>query len=753
MVQKRNGSFMGLDFEHWVGPLALCYDAAFAALFCGLVLALQASGAPFWYVYCGFAFWVLLNLSSALFYTLEALVVSDLLHAHKSLSGAAALVLWFFLYALTGLRPFGSTVQLLASALEASLYSALLGAYVAAGLYFIFEVMLDDQAAPVLTGLVTYPAVLQQAACDLQLALAELVETFFAVTNNGGVISGTLFAEGLYFTLMNYRQQLRQFYALFFDDLGIACSGNPVSVAFADDPIARTAALGFSLMTLLVPFSLFRDAKYLFASSLLWALNFVALGACGLSLFFLNDTGKLLTGLVLPGASYARVVTPHGWDVLCCLGVMAGCSFLLALPGRAGALLDYRKAAADARRLQGQRGLCADCAELCAPGETLVLTLLRFVLSEALLFTVAAFFFFLYTASLGSPVVGTPSIVALSNATQYPAFMALNQFEVIVYNSCTPSNFGQSCVEDMVKGVLNFVTQDTLNLLAAAVVAVFPNPEVAPDVYLRAFLASIIGDIQDVLVTLEDDAVDAVFLSMDALAQVDEAALTGVTALLARVLGQVLSPLQQFSFGVFAYVERVDDLPGYLSSFVPASVLGVSTQNLPVALFLAVLLFTFAGVLSPSLAASFQMAFVLFLVECCLGAFLLFVELEAFLATLNFRLVVQWDMQVVYYELAALVLVIVAMFMLLSLRKDTALLVDERFDEMVERFRADFRVQQDAVVAVIRASEPPARAQWDPLKTSLALDAPAREAPGLKARPVYPKESYATESFNQRKKI
>ena len=636
------------------------------------------------YVLAGILLFITYHVSSATFYTIEAYLVSDALKSRGvrfTCCSALDLGSKFWIYALTGLRiRFDQPYIFFMSLFDMSPYTVLMSIYFSAGMYFILNVLASNQHTPVITGVLNFSGILQTAACDIFTIFDFIGEEFFSIYGNDDLLAPLLYLN-IYFKMQSIANQVRNLAVWVLPDLSIACNGEMVSVAFTDDLVARVASVVFSAMTLMIPFSLFRDARYFFNNFYLWLINTAAIALCCVSLIYRNDLVPAFANLVLPDASYTRTITSHGWDIITTLSVMGVCSFLLALPSQRLALLDYRQQQIEEQAIRDGGDLTL-CHALKNKFDVYYLVPVRFLLSEAFIFSFVTMIYFFVVVEMGLPMTHiTP--YQFTNQTVYPAYMAETSFEVALYGSCIPANGVEACVENTVETVLDKITLD-IGKTAATLFSIIPSVSIAGvTIGIGSILADGANDLATLLVSAENLAINEIFSLLNLVIQ-------QLDALLADLIG----PLEQFAYGVFEYAIQEADLLDYFFRWIPSSLsvggFTLTTKYIPVIIFVLVLVAVFAGIYIPAMSNTFQMSFLLCLVLFVLGGYYMWLFLEYFLVQYSVTIDIQWNMTIVYYDISCVLAVVISMFMFMTFTAEDALKVDPVFDELVANFMLDY---------------------------------------------------------------
>lgn len=155
--------------------------------------------------------------------------------------------------------------------------------------YFVVEIAYNAHYEPWFHSTLVWPTKIQSIGCFADQVVLEAMKLFFLVTNNPAVIDAFLAMDGLYFTIIGYRQQARAFLSTVYPQMATVCHNSDSDIVFAQDPVAQTSALVFGLVALAGSFSVTSIGRRVFRHALLWFAMFMATLACLLSMRFSND--------------------------------------------------------------------------------------------------------------------------------------------------------------------------------------------------------------------------------------------------------------------------------------------------------------------------------------------------------------------------------------------------------------------------------------------------------------------------------
>lgn len=425
---KRRFTFLGIDFEQYAGPLFFVYDTALLGVFVALTYALLFATAPphhpVAYIAVGVLFFLFQQVGRTAFRVFECYMISDVM---QSPTGSHRIslrrVFAFSVFAFTGVRLKKGLTGLLEGLMSwrLSFFNFLSSAFFALSLYFLVElVYLHPHDAWMVTR-TTYPSSVTKVPCAIYHIADAFLEPFFDITNNAVVVDLLIALEGLYFQIMNHRFRVRTYYQLVRPKIEEFCSGGLQQIRFDESVIAMCATLVVAYTTTLIPLSLYRDSYLLITNSWLWQLTLLAVGACFVALFFLNDAGIMFFALVIPDSSFTRDIKSLGYQGFGVLIAMAVCCVFLA----------NNKAppsASPTSRSEPEQKYAI--SYLFAETKLVVQRLVHMLLSEAMLLSVVTFVLALAVGGVGVPLHKV-SFQKVNGTEPWPSYMHLNAWETV----------------------------------------------------------------------------------------------------------------------------------------------------------------------------------------------------------------------------------------------------------------------------------------------------------------------------------
>lgn len=699
-IKKRKCRIASLDYEYYSGPIEFIWDTAWFAVIYVMVYAIYvyypAPRPLLIYAAVAGVMFTLINVKSAMHYTFEAYIVSDVLNLKNSHFPDIADIAQFFAMALTGVRFKRGFKGLMDALLNVSLYSIWISLFFATGLYFVFELVFFNTYAVWMHTTTTYPSSVKDVGCEIDTIISTVADVFFQVTNNAAVIDILLALDGLYFNVLGYRADLRFFLTAVYPYMQEACNGANILISFGTDSVAQAAAVVFGGMVALVPFAaMYKSAWYIANSMLVWGVVFVAVTACGLSLYILNDIGATFFAFVIPGSSASKSVTSdglYGFGSLITLGI---CSLMLTIHGRFAErkliALTFLQRADE----QGEDWSVDNIFHKISMRFVHLWQILwRIATSETLIFTLLTCVVAFYCGTVGLPICGV-GFIKTRTGNPWPTYADYNDLEQALYNSsssCTLDVFGigTSQVDNFLECTI-FKVVDKLSLintqLAVQLINLVPTYKVVNAVCDAANavghldcnidLGTLIGKGTQALSDIVETAVKTVIFAIFTVGSTLFSQIDSVE----KYIANVLKPLQNLLFNLFSFLDGIEN-------FIEA--IPNVTAYIPLLIVVLAIFATVLGVVFPILGTLTHMSLVVFFLQVVVGGTFTVQTLRLFLQKFFYDLKFCWNPYSVGVFLITLTMTLVSCFMLMSFEVDV-LALDPVTIDLLDKFEQDKR--------------------------------------------------------------